>query len=66
MVPKVCYEKIYTTREWTLLIQMARSKQRPINVSTKSYSDFYDFQNMASGTFRIRNIEDTSEKKEMT
>lgn len=55
-------KKIYTTREWALPIQMARSKPRPFIVSTNNYSDFYDFQNMASGTFWNRNIESTCEK----
>lgn len=55
-------KKVYTTREWALLIQMARSKPRPYIVSTNSYSDIYDFQSMSSGTFWNRNIESTCEK----
>lgn len=49
-------KKVYTTREWALLIQMARSKPRTYIHSTNSFSDIYDFQCMSSGTFWNRNI----------
>lgn len=44
-------QKLYMTREWALLILKARSKPRPYIVSTNSFSDLYDFQNMSSITF---------------
>ncbi|CAI6355658.1 unnamed protein product [Macrosiphum euphorbiae] len=56
------HKTIYTTREWSLLIQMARIKPQSYIVNVNTYKDFYDFQSMASGTNWNRNIEGMSDK----
>ncbi|CAI6372732.1 unnamed protein product [Macrosiphum euphorbiae] len=56
------HKTIYTTRKWSLLIQMARIKPQSYIVNVNTYKDFYDFQSMASGTNWNRNIEGISDK----
>lgn len=56
------HKTIYTTRKWSLLIQMARIKPQSYIVNVNTYKDFYDFQSMASGTNWNRNIEGMSDK----
>lgn len=41
-------KKVYTPREWGVLIQMARLKPRPYIVTHLTYLDFYNFKELAS------------------
>nr|XP_023020943.1 uncharacterized protein LOC111509421 [Leptinotarsa decemlineata] len=41
-------KKVYSPREWGVLIQMARQKPRPYIVNHLTYSDFYNFKELAS------------------
>lgn len=40
------HKQIYTTREWAILIAMARRNPRPYKVEVLSHSDFYDLQEL--------------------
>lgn len=42
------HKKIYTTREWALLISSARNNPRPYIVNTLTYDNFYDAKNLAA------------------
>lgn len=42
------HKKIYSTREWALLISSARLNPSPYNVTSLSYSSFYDLNHLTS------------------
>ncbi|CAI6376051.1 unnamed protein product [Macrosiphum euphorbiae] len=60
------HKKIYTTREWALLISSARLNPDPYNVTTLIHSDFYDLNNLTSKVIQnttkrtVNNLQDTS------
>lgn len=41
------HKKIYTTREWSVLISAARIKPKPYYVNDMNFNDFYDLQKLA-------------------
>lgn len=63
------HKKVYTTREWALLISAARINPFPYNVHTLKILDFYDLKQLSSrviknSTKRLINMNEENEKVE--
>lgn len=56
------HKKIYSTREWCLLISTARIKPRPYVVNNLKYSDFYDLKLLANDIINNTSINRDKEK----
>lgn len=60
------HKKLYTTREWALLISSARLNPCPYIVTTLNHSDFYDLNNLTSKVIQnttkgtVNNLQDRS------
>lgn len=54
-------KRIFTTREWALLISTSRRKPKPYNVTSMNYDDFYNFKDLEQEMIKNQKVNTLNE-----